>query len=152
MNIDIINLKKRILYRSQYRGSKEMDKLLYSFVSENIDKISVSKLFSLEKFLEIDDEKLYKFYNNLNNKIEFEDTFILDLFKNLNLIKKVSGGETGIRTGRVAPLPVFKTGAFNRSAISPRARFYKYNFKFNKKIIYSIYFLCKLLADDFEKS
>ena len=31
-----------------------------------------------------------------------------------------SGGETEIRTQeRVAPLPVFKTGAFNRSAISP---------------------------------
>jgi hypothetical protein len=33
---------------------------------------------------------------------------------------KSDGGETGIRTQeRVAPLPVFKTGAFNRSAISP---------------------------------
>ena len=33
---------------------------------------------------------------------------------------KGDGGETGIRTQeRVAPLPVFKTGAFNRSAISP---------------------------------
>ena len=38
-----------------------------------------------------------------------------------------SGGETEIRTQeRVAPLPVFKTGAFNRSAISPLARFYYY--------------------------
>ena len=32
----------------------------------------------------------------------------------------ISGGESEIRTHeRVAPLPVFKTGAFNRSAISP---------------------------------
>ena len=32
-----------------------------------------------------------------------------------------SGGETEIRTQeRVAPLPVFKTGAFNRSAIPPK--------------------------------
>jgi hypothetical protein len=31
-----------------------------------------------------------------------------------------SGGEGGIRThGRIAPTPVFKTGAFNRSATSP---------------------------------
>ena len=38
-----------------------------------------------------------------------------------------SGGETEIRTQeRVAPLPVFKTGAFNRSAISPLVRFYNY--------------------------
>ena len=33
---------------------------------------------------------------------------------------KEYGGEGGIRThGRVAPSPVFKTGAFNRSATSP---------------------------------
>ena len=38
------------------------------------------------------------------------------------------GGETGIRTqDGVAPMPVFKTGAFNRSAISPLARFYNQN-------------------------
>ena len=35
-----------------------------------------------------------------------------------------NGGETGIRTqDGVAPMPVFKTGAFNRSAISPLASF-----------------------------
>ena len=43
----------------------------------------------------------------------------------LNLRININGGETGIRTQeRVAPLPVFKTGAFNRSAISPWASFY----------------------------
>ena len=42
-------------------------------------------------------------------------------------MKKSSGGETEIRTQeRVAPLPVFKTGAFNRSAISPLGSFYYY--------------------------
>ena len=36
------------------------------------------------------------------------------------MIIKDNGGETGIRTQeRVAPLPVFKTGAFNRSAKTP---------------------------------
>ena len=55
-------------------------------------------------------------------------TLLID-FKNLN-----NGGETGIRTQeRVAPLPVFKTGAFNRSAISPWTRFYKYNIKIQLK-------------------
>ena len=50
------------------------------------------------------------------------------LYRNFKTL--VNGGETGIRTQeRVAPLPVFKTGAFNRSAISPKARFYKYNLK-----------------------
>ena len=46
----------------------------------------------------------------------------------LLIIKKNNGGETGIRTQeRVAPLPVFKTGAFNRSAISPFKSVYKDN-------------------------
>ena len=41
---------------------------------------------------------------------------------------KNNGGETGIRTQeRVAPLPVFKTGAFNRSAISPLLSVYNDN-------------------------
>ena len=36
------------------------------------------------------------------------------------LSNSLSGGEGGIRThGRIAPTPVFKTGAFNRSATSP---------------------------------
>ena len=43
-----------------------------------------------------------------------------------------NGGETEIRTQeRVAPLPVFKTGAFNRSAISPLASFYVNNDMFS---------------------
>ena len=46
-------------------------------------------------------------------------TKLIIYLKILNM-NDFSGGETGIRTQeRVAPLPVFKTGAFNRSAISP---------------------------------
>ena len=45
-----------------------------------------------------------------------------------------NGGETGIRTQeRVAPLPVFKTGAFNRSAISPLVSVYNDNNKIQLK-------------------
>ena len=44
--------------------------------------------------------------------------------KTAEILKNKNGGETGIRTQeRVAPLPVFKTGAFNRSAISPMQAF-----------------------------
>ena len=45
-----------------------------------------------------------------------------------------SGGETEIRTQeRVAPLPVFKTGAFNRSAISPLVSVLANNLEFSTK-------------------
>ena len=85
MNIDIENLKKRILYRSQYRGTREMDNLLNSFVVKYINEIDESKLNNLEKFLELDDEKLYKFYNNTLMDLDFEDKYILNLFKNFKL-------------------------------------------------------------------
>ena len=43
-----------------------------------------------------------------------------------------SGGETGIRTqDGVAPMPVFKTDAFNRSAISPLVSVLTNNLEFS---------------------
>ena len=82
MKTDIENLKKRILYRSQYRGTKEMDKLLSSFILKYINEIDTSKLINLENFLSIDDEDLYKFYNGEKKYLNFDDKYILDLFKN----------------------------------------------------------------------
>ena len=87
MKIDIDNLKKRIIYRSQYRGTREMDKLLYSFIKENINKIDESKLISLEKFLDNDDENLFKFYNDNVNDLKYKDDYILELFKNFKFKK-----------------------------------------------------------------
>ena len=88
MNIDIDNLKKRILYRSQYRGTREMDKLLHSFVSSNINDMDEVKLLSLEKFLDIEDEKLYRFYNNIDQDLQFEDEYISSLFKKFKFNNK----------------------------------------------------------------
>ena len=64
MNNDIENFKKRLIYRSQYRGTKEMDKLIGSFVKNNIDNFNSKQLEDLERFLSIDDDTLYRFYNN----------------------------------------------------------------------------------------
>ena len=87
MNSNKQNLINKIIYRSQYRGSREMDKLLNSFVLKYIDNLEDNKLLELEKFLDIDDDELYKFYNNLENKISFEDKYILNLFKNFKYNK-----------------------------------------------------------------
>ncbi len=81
MNNDIDNLKKRLIYRSQYRGTKEMDKLIGNFVQTNIDKFDENQLNELEKFLEIDDDTLYKFYNNQIVEIEIVKSDFLKLFK-----------------------------------------------------------------------
>ncbi len=82
MNTDIEQIKKKIIYRSNYRGTKEMDKLLGAFINEYLDQLNYKELNDLIKFLEIDDNNLYNFYNGLQTNIEFEDNKINNLFKN----------------------------------------------------------------------
>ncbi len=87
MNNDIKNLKKRLIYRSQYRGTKEMDKLLGSFVKSIIDNFSLDQLLELEKFLSLEDDFLYKLYNNQIETVEGISEELNKLFK-LYIYKK----------------------------------------------------------------
>ena len=80
LNIDL--LKKKIIYRSNYRGTKEMDKLLGSFTKKYIDKLNLKDLADLEKLLDIDDTNLYNYYNGLECDFEFKENHINSLFKN----------------------------------------------------------------------
>ena len=82
MNINIEQLKKKIIYRSNYRGTKEMDKLLSTFTNKYIDELNNEDLIMLEKLLDIDDNNLYNFYNGLKTDFEIEDNNINLLFKN----------------------------------------------------------------------
>ena len=65
-NLDI--LKKKILYRSERRGSKEMDLLLSDFVKKYIDSFNETELKELDFLLNIDDDILYKWYLNHDTK------------------------------------------------------------------------------------
>ena len=82
MTVDIEQIKKKIIYRSNYRGTKEMDKLLGAFTSKYLDQLNYEDLNELIKLLEIDDNNLYNFYNGLTTDINFEDNKINNLFKN----------------------------------------------------------------------
>ena len=82
MTTDIEQIKKKIIYRSNYRGTKEMDKLLGAFTNKYLDQFDYEDLNELIKLLEIDDNNLYNFYNGLDTNIEFEDNKINNLFKN----------------------------------------------------------------------
>ena len=82
MIADIEQIKKKIIYRSNYRGTKEMDKLLGAFTSKYLDQLNAQDLNELIKLLEIDDNNLYNFYNGLDTDIKFEDNKINNLFKN----------------------------------------------------------------------
>ena len=82
MNADIEQIKKKIIYRSNYRGTKEMDKLLGAFTKKYIDQLSADELSELDKLLDIDDTNLYNFYNGLDCDVEIKDNNITFLFKN----------------------------------------------------------------------
>jgi|TARA_B110000438_G_scaffold298002_1_gene345362 antitoxin CptB len=61
-------LKKKIIYRSTHRGSKEMDLLLGSFTKNHINFFSDSELGDLNDLLEINDEILEKWYFKKNHE------------------------------------------------------------------------------------
>ena len=86
--INIDELKKKIIYRSNYRGTKEMDKLLGAFVKKYINDLSDDDLVKLEKLLDIDDSNLYNFLNGLETDIIFEKNNVTDLFKNFDYVQK----------------------------------------------------------------
>ena len=88
MDTDIEQLKKKIIYRSNYRGTKEMDKLLGSFTNEYINQLNVKDLRDLEKLLDHEDEDLYNFFKNLSTNVEFEKNNVSMLFKNFKYIIK----------------------------------------------------------------
>ena len=82
MTLNIDQLKKKIIYRSNYRGTKEMDKLLGAFTKKYINQLNQDELIDLEKLLDIDDTSLYNFFNGIDNEIKFDETNVLNLFKN----------------------------------------------------------------------
>ena len=82
MTFNIDQLKKKIIYRSNYRGTKEMDKLLGAFTKKYINQLSQDELIDLEKLLDIDDTSLYNFFNGIDNEIKIDQTNVLKLFKN----------------------------------------------------------------------
>ena len=87
MTFNIDQLKKKIIYRSNYRGTKEMDKLLGAFTYKYLDQLNYEDLNQLIKLLEIDDNNLYNFYNGLKTNIKFEDNKINNLFKDFKYQK-----------------------------------------------------------------
>lgn len=82
MSIYIDELKKKIIYRSNYRGTKEMDKLLGKFVKNYINKLNEKDLNDLENLLNIDDTNLYNFYNGFKTDFEIEINDVSKMFKN----------------------------------------------------------------------
>jgi len=86
MIINIKDLKNKIIYRANYRGTKEMDKLLGSFTKKYIDLLNDEELALLCDLLDYDDENLYKFNQGYNIPINIKLNKITELFKNYNYV------------------------------------------------------------------
>ena len=84
MIINIKDLKNKIIYRANYRGTKEMDKLLGSFTKKYIDQFNEQELKLLSDLLDCDDENLYKFNQGQNLTIKIKLNKVSEMFKNYN--------------------------------------------------------------------
>jgi|TARA_X000001036_G_scaffold203655_1_gene191301 antitoxin CptB len=74
--------KKRLVYRATYRGTKEMDILLSSFVKKHINTFNEKSLVKLENFLNLSDEQILNYYNNTFTEESISENEVLKLFKN----------------------------------------------------------------------
>ena len=78
-------LRKKILYRSEYRGIKEMELLLSSFVKKHISDFSIVELKQLDDLLNFDDDSLFKWYLNKKGNIKISSNKVSNLFKNFRI-------------------------------------------------------------------
>ena len=81
MTINIADLKKKIIYRSTYRGTKEMDSLLSSFTKRYVNILNDEDLVCLSKLLDIDDENLYKINQGQKTSVKLDDNKVIKLFR-----------------------------------------------------------------------
>ena len=81
MSFNIDELKKKIIYRSTYRGTKEMDALISSFTKQIINDLNRDELINLSNLLDIDDENLYKINRGISTTVDIEENKVSKLFK-----------------------------------------------------------------------
>ena len=81
MNSNKQNLINKIIYRSQYRGTKEMDLFINKFVNSIIQKLDLNQLEELNSLINLGDEELLKISNEVIKKNENKVVFLLKEFK-----------------------------------------------------------------------
>ena len=74
-------LKKRLIYRASYRGTKEMDILLSTFVNKYINSFNEPLVSELEIFLNFEDEVILNFYHFNIVKKKINKNKIAKIFK-----------------------------------------------------------------------
>tara|TARA_B100001063_G_C16370946_1_gene360688 strand:- start:41 stop:301 length:261 start_codon:yes stop_codon:yes gene_type:complete len=78
-------IKKKIIYRASYRGSKEMDILLSTFVNKYLNKFDEKSLVELENLLSFEDEILLNFYHHNIIEKKIDENKISKIFKKFRI-------------------------------------------------------------------
>tara|TARA_B100000902_G_C26569668_1_gene555929 strand:+ start:249 stop:500 length:252 start_codon:yes stop_codon:yes gene_type:complete len=73
-------LKNKIIYRASYRGTKEMDILMTSFVKSLINNLNLVELKELDFLVNLDDESLINIKNDKSN-INISHTDLIKRFQ-----------------------------------------------------------------------
>ncbi len=75
-------LRKRLIYQSWYRGTKETDLLLGPFAKETLDQMGEKQLTAYEQFLNETDTDIYNWITGKEPAPEFVDREVLSLIQN----------------------------------------------------------------------
>jgi len=87
-NEAIENMRRRLIFRSDHRGTKEMDLLLGSFAIKHVPNMSENELAQFEEILKENDPNLY---NWITGKEPEPDNVKSALFDRLKKHQYVSG-------------------------------------------------------------
>jgi len=75
------NLINKVKYRSQYRGTKEMDLFINKFVNSIIQDLDLFQLEELNNLVNLDDEEIIKIADEEFKNNEKKVIFLLKEFK-----------------------------------------------------------------------
>ena len=78
MAINKEEIKNKIIYRASYRGTKEMDILMTTFVRSIINNIDDNYLEILNDFVNMDDETL-KSIRKKESLLNIDNSFMLEI-------------------------------------------------------------------------
>ena len=79
------NLIKKLLYRSNHRGTKEMDLLIGGFANENLKKLTPEELQEFESLLNFTDKELSSWLVDNKKNIDLEKFSISKKIKEFKL-------------------------------------------------------------------
>lgn len=81
---DLDPRRRRILYRSWHRGTREMDLLMGRFADALIDKLSEEDVADFERLIEVEDPELFAWIGGATPPPE-HDTPVFNRFKQFHL-------------------------------------------------------------------